>query len=231
LAIRTLFLDAGGVLVHPNWERVAEALSRQGIATPAEQLARAEPRARFALDKPAIVQTSDDASRGRTYFDLVLAEAGIVPPADRLRAAWDEVLAYHSRQNLWEVLSEDAYSGLERFRRAGLRLVVVSNANGTLHEHFDRLGLTQLVDCVIDSQVEGVEKPDPRIFRLALARAGAHAETTVHVGDLYHVDVVGARAAGLRAVLLDAADLYAGCDCTRVRSLSALADSVESGTL
>ena len=88
--------------------------------------------------------------------------------------------------------------------------MVVSNANGTLAAHFDRLGLTAAVDLVLDSQVEGVEKPDPRLFQIALARSGASPDTTVHVGDLYHVDVVGARAAGLRAVLVDAGGLYRG---------------------
>jgi len=69
-----------------------------------------------------------------------------------------------------------------------------------------------------------VEKPDPRIFQLALERSGARPETTLHAGDFYHVDVVGARAAGLQAWLIDAAGLYADHDVTRVPSLAALAD-------
>lgn len=55
-------------------------------------------------------------------------------------------------------------------------------------------------------------------------RAGARPETTLHVGDLFHIDVLGARAAGLRAVLLDMAGLCADVDCERVRSLAELAD-------
>ena len=77
---------------------------------------------------------------------------------------------------------------------------------------------------VIDSAVEGIEKPDPRLFRLALERVAADADTTLHVGDMYHVDVVGARAAGLRVVLLDSDGLYPDADCPRVASLLALAD-------
>ena len=61
---------------------------------------------------------------------------------------------------------------------------------------------------MLDSAVEGVEKPDPRLFRLALERVGGEAASAVHVGDLYEVDVVGGRAAGLRAVLVDSDDLY-----------------------
>jgi putative hydrolase of the HAD superfamily len=69
-----------------------------------------------------------------------------------------------------------------------------------------------------------VEKPDPRLFEIALERAGARAETTLHVGDFYWIDVRGARAAGVHPVLLDAAWLYDAADCPRVRSLGELAD-------
>ena len=103
-------------------------------------------------------------------------------------------------------------------------LDVLSNANGTLHKMFARLGLAPAVDALFDSCDEGIEKPDPRFFHLALDRVGASAASTVHVGDLFHVDVVGARAAGIRPVLLDVADLYQDADCERIRSLSALVD-------
>ena len=114
-------------------------------------------------------------------------------------------------------------------REHGLTLVVVSNANGTLRAHMDRIGLSADVDIVIDSQDEGVEKPDPRLFRIALDRARAQPESTIHVGDLYQVDVVGARAAGLRAVLLDETNLRPDADCDRVASLGELVDRVKSG--
>jgi putative hydrolase of the HAD superfamily len=118
---------------------------------------------------------------------------------------------------------EGVPAALARLRRAGLRLAVVSNANGTVVALFRRLGLLDAFDAVLDSAVEGVEKPDPRLFRLALERVGGEAATTVHVGDMYEVDVVGGRAAGLRPVLVDSDGLYPEADCPRVRSLADLA--------
>ena len=85
------------------------------------------------------------------------------------------------------------------------------------------------MDALFDSCDEGVEKPDPRFFHIALDRTSSRPETTVHVGDLYHVDVVGARAAGIGAILLDAAGLYDGCDCPRVRTLNGLVEQLENG--
>jgi putative hydrolase of the HAD superfamily len=106
-------------------------------------------------------------------------------------------------------------------------MAVVSNANGTVEALLGRLELSPFFDAVLDSAVEGVEKPDPRLFLLALERLGALPGEAVHVGDLYSVDVLGARAAGIRPILLDEADLYPDADCPRVRSLADLAGHLD----
>ncbi len=152
-----------------------------------------------------------------------------MPVGPATEAALAELHAYHQETNLWELMAPDVMPVLARLRARSLHLTIVSNANGKVRVLFDRLALTGLVDCILDSHEEGVEKPDPRFFEIALARSGATRETTIHVGDLYNVDVVGARAAGLRAVLLDEAGLYPEADCPRVQSLTELADAIERG--
>jgi putative hydrolase of the HAD superfamily len=228
--IETVFLDAGGVLVHPNWQRVSEALTAHGVPVTAEALATAEPAAKRELDELTGRGANDDESRGWLYFNLVLARAGI-PRSTGTDTALAELRAYHRQHNLWETVPAEVAPGLRRLRALGLRLAVVSNSNGTLRVKMDRLGLAPLVDVMFDSHEEHVEKPDPRFFRIALERSGADPAATIHVGDLYHVDVAGARAAGLRAVLFDPAGLYADSDCARVASLAALADALAAGRL
>jgi putative hydrolase of the HAD superfamily len=115
---------------------------------------------------------------------------------------------------------------LDALRARGLTLAVASNANGVLQRMFDRVGLTPYFHAVCDSRVEGVEKPDPRFFRIVLERCGGEPASAVHVGDLYHVDVEGARGAGLRPVLLDPHGLYAAYPVERVASLGALIDLI-----
>ena len=227
LELDTLFLDAGGVLVNPDWALVSEALGRHGVEATAEALSAAEPRAKRRLDDATGVPPTSDAARGWLYFDLVLAGAGI-PRSEATDVALGELRAYHSRFNLWQSVPEDVRPSLARFQAGGLRLVVVSNANGTLHGLFDRLGLTPFFDHLFDSHLEKVEKPDPRFFNLALERSDSRAGRTVHVGDLYNVDVAGARSAGLEAVLLDAGGLYLEADCPRVPSLAVLADALQA---
>jgi HAD superfamily hydrolase (TIGR01509 family) len=230
LAIETLFLDAGGVLVLPNWQRISDALAAHGVRVAPGVLAAAEPHAKHRLDVPDLARHGNDSQRGWTYFNLVLEHAGI-PRSPATGAALEELYAYHAVHNLWELVPEDVVPALERLRVTVPRLVVVSNANGRLHAVMERIGLARFFDVMLDSHLEGVEKPDPRLFTLALERSGARAETTLHVGDFYWIDVRGARAAGLRAVLLDAAGLYAGADCPRVRSLDELADVLHGGDL
>jgi putative hydrolase of the HAD superfamily len=226
LAVQTLFLDAGGVLVFPNWSRISDTLARHGVSIAASALATAEPRAKRTLDVDGTVQATNDHQRGWLYFNLVLTEAG-VPITAATDAALQELHAYHAAENLWETVPDDVVPALVRLRAAGLRLVVVSNANGRLRHMFSRLGLADKVDVLFDSFEEGVEKPDPRLFEIALERSGGRRETTTHIGDLYYVDVVGARAAGLHAVLLDPVNLYADFTCPRVRSLAEFADTIE----
>jgi len=221
-----VFLDAGGVLVHPNWTRVSGTLAHYGVSATAAALAAAEPLATRQLDEEWGRQAATDQQRGWAYFDLVLTHAG-VPLSDATTQALLELHAYHQTSNLWETIHDDVRPALAAMRARGYRLVVVSNANGTLARAFERLGLAPALDALFDSCDEGVEKPDPRFFEIALARTRSEAATTVHVGDLYHVDVVGARAAGIEPVLLDAGNLYGGCDCARVGSLAALIDLLD----
>ena len=74
---------------------------------------------------------------------------------------------------------------------------MVSNADGRVESFLRHVGITKYLDFVVDSGLVGVEKPDPRIFEIALERAQVRKDEVVHVGDVYEVDVVGARAAGI----------------------------------
>ena len=222
MSISTVFLDAGGVLVTPNWHRVAQALGVQGVTVTPEALAAADPLARHELDL-GLGPRASDQKRGFLYFNRVLELAG-VQPSNKTEAALAELQDYHARINLWETVPVGVCEALEQMRALGLRLAVVSNANGRLKVLFDRMGLSRHFEVMLDSTEEGVEKPDRRLFDIAVERMGARRDEVVHVGDLFSVDVEGARAAGLQAVLLDPLDLYVGFECERVRSLGELAD-------
>jgi len=220
--IELLSLDAGGVLVFPNFERISDTFARHGIRVSPDALRAADPHGRFAVDTAVHVAVMNDADRGSMYFRVMFERAGI--PADApVAKVLDELWSYHSAHNLWEYVPPDVAPALERLAAGGVTLAIGSNANGIIHRVFERAGLRRYFSVICDSQVEGVEKPDPRFFEILVARAGGRPETTLHVGDLYHVDVLGARSAGLQSMLLDPHDLYAEYDVKRLKSLSELA--------
>jgi len=221
LNIDTICLDAGGTLVWPNWARVRDALAVEGIAVDASLLSAADPRVRRSLDERHLIASSTDQSRAWSFFDSVLTIAGVelTPGARRALSSVEE---YQRTWNLWEQVPAFVAPTLVELRRQGYTLVVISNANGTVRQAFQRIGLFDLVDVIVDSAEEGFEKPDRRLFDVALRRAGANHARALHVGDIYHVDVAGARAAGLTPVLVDEADLYADADCHRIQSIAEL---------
>src|SRR5262245_6089420 len=167
----------------------------------------------------------NDADRGSMHFRVMFERAGIPADAPVARVLHD-LWAYHSEHNLWEYVPPDVAPALERLAASGVTLAVGSNANGIIHRVFERAGLGRYFSVICDSQLEGVEKPDRRFFDILVARAGGRPETTLHVGDLYHVDVLGARSAGLQAMLLDPHNLYEGYDVARVKSLNELVATI-----
>jgi HAD superfamily hydrolase (TIGR01549 family) len=226
MVIDTICLDAGGTLVWPNWARVSDALAAEGIAVDAASLAAADPYVRRSLDEHHLIAASTDQRRAWTFFDDVLTTAGVelTPGARRALARMEE---YQRTMNLWEHVPEFVAPTLAALRRSGYTLVVVSNANGTVRQAFRRFGLFELVDLIVDSAEVGFEKPDRRLFDAALKLAGADASRAIHVGDIYHIDVAGARAAGLTPALVDEAGLYADADCRRIRSIAELPGLME----
>jgi putative hydrolase of the HAD superfamily len=96
----------------------------------------------------------------------------------------------------------DALGGLDDLRERGHRLVVVSNWDCSLPDWLGPTGLLDLVDGVVTSADAGAAKPEPAVFRRALALAGADAAGAVHVGDSLDNDIAGARALGIRAILV-----------------------------
>jgi putative hydrolase of the HAD superfamily len=119
-------------------------------------------------------------------------------------------------------LFEDVPPVLDRLRDAGLTLGVVSNFEEWLERLLERLGVREHFDVRVISGVEGLEKPDPRIFQLAMERAGVEAGGSVYVGDNPEFDVDPALALGMFPVLIDRRDRYPEATVARIASLDEL---------
>lgn len=204
-AIRAILLDAGNTLLFVDPERVLRVLRDEGVEADRTAFREAEYRARRTL-----AGVVEDGHRGTEdhvwehYFLTLFEECGV--PPERMDVVGRRLQRMHRENHLWTHVEEGTHEALEALAGAGYRLAVVSNADGRVEDLLERAGLRSHLEFVVDSHAVGVEKPDPEIFRHALRRLGLEAGDCLYVGDLYPVDVVGAREAGLEAVLLDPFD-------------------------
>lgn len=229
--ISTLFLDAGNTLVSIDFDRVAAEFSSRGVPCEPARLRRAEAAARPRVSARVHEHgRTEDGDAFAAYLEFILDALPGAPSASAQLAAEvaTAIREPGASDRLWCWVLPGTQEALERLRGLELGLVLVSNSDGTVQRGLARCGLLPFFDAVIDSQVVGFEKPDPRIFQVALERVGAQPETTLHVGDLYHADVLGARACGIHTALLDPFDDWGELDCLRVADLTELADRFEA---
>jgi HAD superfamily hydrolase (TIGR01509 family) len=229
--IDTIFLDVGNTLISIDFDWVASELTTRGHGCVAEALRRAEAAARPGYSQRLFVEGMPEGSDlFLAYLQAILGQLEVtacLSPADldALVKELKPVLRPDGKASaLWKMVMPRVPEALARLRDLGMTLVVVSNSDGTVERSLDAAGLRPYFAAVIDSAIAGYEKPDARIFTHALARSGASADRTLHVGDLYHADVTGARAAGLHAVLLDPYEDWSISDCERVADVWAVAD-------
>ena len=216
--IRAVLFDAGGTLIHMDAERTSRSA---GIPYDAAAFGLAYDAAlgqmrRWVLANPQ----STDSERMPLFLEAILQQLG-VPEGQRGKAA-GAIAAEHRKANLWSKSAEDAAGTLETLRTRGYRLAVVSNADGRVRGLLEEAGLLGYLEFVVDSAEIGVEKPDPRIFQAATARLDLPPSACAYVGDIYEIDVLGARAAGLTPILVGTG--FAPEDVRRVASLATLLD-------
>jgi HAD superfamily hydrolase (TIGR01509 family) len=230
--IDTVFLDVGNTLISIDFDWVAAELAARGHVCGPEALRRAEAAARPGYSHRLFVERILEGSDlFRMYLQAMLEQLDVtaaLPPGD-LAALITElrtVLRPDGRaSSLWKLVMPRVPAALGRLRDLGLQLVVVSNSDGTVERSLITAGLRPYLSAVVDSAIAGYEKPDPRIFTHALEISGSRPERTLHVGDIYHADVVGARGAGIHAVMLDPFDDWTTVnDCERVPDVWAVAD-------
>jgi HAD superfamily hydrolase (TIGR01509 family) len=194
--LRAVLFDAGNTLLFLDYARMAAGvgtalglpLSEQGLATHASEAAR------------AMECAGTDQERATAYLEALFLLGGV--PAGRLGEVRTCLARMHEERHLWSSVPESTRSALARLKAAGLLLGVVSNSEGRVEQALEAAGLRGYFDVVVDSGLIGIEKPDPRIFQAALQALRVAPEEALYVGDLYEVDVVGARSAGIEAVLV-----------------------------
>jgi len=218
-----VLLDVGGVFLLPEPDRVAAVFARSGFEVPGPVMLEAH-----YVGTTAFTTTYEGDLPWREFWHEYLmrfARACGVPEV-RLAEVVEHLEGEFATGRLWSHVIDGAREGLEELKATGVAVGIVSNADGHVAQDLRALEILQVgpglgvdVSCVIDSGAVGVEKPDPRIFKIALDAIDATPDVCWYVGDTPGIDVVGAVRAGIYPVLMDPFDVHGDRNELRIHSL------------
>lgn len=229
-APRLITFDFGDTLVtsEPSYlERVSIALTELGESRSLEEVKAAY----FAADVMAagelLPRQPFSAEDFRKSFSTGFFEGlGLLEKAAELGPPLTKILLELRPRR---VLMPGAMELLARLREAGYPMAVISNNDGCTEDKCQDVGIADNFMFILDSTIEGVMKPDSRIFLKALKTAGVSPFQVLHVGDLWGCDVMGARAMSISSLWLgnDFVDPEPLPGSRRIDSLLEILDLVE----
>ena len=202
---KAVFFDAGGTLfrVYPSvGYHYSQAAGRYGLkisAPDAEESFRREFH-KMAQDGSRSAHSSQRNEK-RWWREIVQKVFIVFGKIQRFDAFFEELYALFAEPEVWR-LYPDVLPVLRKLRDSQVRMGIVSNWDLRLLTLTRKMGVDPYMDFVLASALVGSAKPDPAIFLQALNKSGCQAQDVVHVGDRYDDDVVGARQAGIRPLLL-----------------------------
>jgi HAD superfamily hydrolase (TIGR01509 family) len=215
LGVRAIFFDAGNTLVFADRTKTLAPLTSRGITVTEPQIHAAERAARRYRDANAASHSHNpDLQYWHIYYRELLG-----PSADE--AVLNELVAAARHSGNWSIPLPNARDILTRLRQK-YRLAIISNSDGNIASLFSHLGLADFFETITDSGRVGVQKPHPDIFHAALRSLDVPAHESLYIGDVYSIDYLGARAAGMHAVVFDPYGTYSSNGIPRITRIEDL---------
>ena len=193
-----LLFDAGGVLVFPDHALLADIGQEFGLAVTAESLWEAHCRMFYAADEYAREHNGVFPGFSPDYYHSLYQSVGANGAALKGAAG----LAFEQDQHIsgWTSTHLWTSEALVKLKGVGYGMSVISNSDGRVNTILSDVNLLDHFEAVFDSHVLSIEKPDPRIFQIALDSLGLKSSEAIYIGDVYYIDVLGANRVGLGAV-------------------------------
>ena len=208
---RFIFFDVGNTLLFPNRARMLAPIPAEKHPS-IEAWQALERRTKEEFDQGLISGKVDHGFWWAFYTHLL----------DQLNAFDEDVrdILVENTQNSanWDQILPGTREALDRIRER-YPIAVISNADGRIDAVLGRCGICDCFASITDSGNVGHEKPHPAIFAAALHEMKADPAESLYVGDVYSVDYLGARKAGMDAVLFDVSGAYRERELPRVESL------------
>lgn len=213
MAPRVIFFDVGNTLLFPNIAKMLAPIAAS-LHPKLEQWQAIERRTKLEFDR-GMQSGQADPGFWWIFHTYLLKDLG------QDMSVRDALVENNQNSANWDRILPGTRDALDRIKQS-FRIAVISNADGKIEHVLSRCGIADCFESITDSGIVGVEKPRREIFEAALKKMNARADESVYVGDVYSVDYVGARNAGMNAVLFDVAGAYRDRDLPRVQSLEQL---------
>ncbi len=216
-----IFFDVGNTLLFPNRAKMLAPISSDRHPT-LEQWQALERRTKKEFDQ-GMQSGRVDHGFWWTFHTYLLENIGEnIGQNITQNIGIRDVLVENTQNSAnWDQILPGTREALQRISQK-FRMAVISNADGGIERVLTRCGIADCFESITDSGIVGVEKPCAEIFEAALNSMKARAHESLYVGDVYSVDYVGARNAGMEAVLLDVSGTYRNREWPRVESLEQL---------
>ena len=233
--IKVLFLDVGNTLLSLDYELVCKELRKNDIYCDSNVLYRADAAARPIISSEVKKIKDDPSTDERVFLFIKILEQLPTEKTKHLdsfkEVAQKLVSILFNEENsmrLWSHILPGTEKALATIQAMGFPMHVIGNADGLLEQRLSKANLRNYFGVVIDSHIVQIEKPDPRIFNIALEATNYKPQEALYIGDVYEIDIVGAESAGMQAVLVDPFSDYKNIDCERIPDLLTLAEKLRS---
>ena len=214
---RVIFFDVGNTLLFPNRAKILAPISSDRHPT-LQQGQCLERKTKLEFDQ-GMTSGRVDHSFWWIFHTHLLQQL-------EERSSLREVLVENTRSSAnWDHIPPGTRDALSRIGQ-NFRIAVISNSDGKIEQVLSRCGIADCFESITDSGTVGIEKPRTEIFQAALSAMQARADESLYVGDMYSVDYLGARNAGMEAVLFDVSGAYRDRQLPRVESLEQLEASL-----
>jgi putative hydrolase of the HAD superfamily len=211
---RFIFFDVGNTLLFPNRARILAPIAAEKHPSLQEWQAL-ERRTKQEFDQ-GLIGGEIDHGFWWTFHTHLLNQLNAFDEGLR-----DTLVENTQNSANWDQILLGTRDALGRIRER-YAIAVISNADGRIDAVLSRCGICDCFASITDSGNVGHEKPHPEIFAAALREMKADPAESLYVGDVYSVDYIGARKAGMDAVLFDVSGAYRGRELPRVESLAEL---------
>lgn len=211
-----IFFDVGNTLLFPDRTKILPPLYQRNLVPSLEQWHAIERITKSQFDDLMTHGTTVDHGFWFLFYTRLLEELELKDETVR-----DALVAATRVSANWGDIKPGTFEALQRIGQK-YQLAVISNADGKIADLLARWELAECFSAITDSGIVGHEKPHPAIFSAALQSMNADPGQSLYVGDVYSVDYLGAKQAGMDAILFDVSGAYKDAGLPRVESLQEL---------